>query len=414
MSELIDNAKARRGVLKHLILQLHEGKTPEDVKPQLLRLLGRVPYSEVVEVEQELISEGMPSEEILNLCDLHSAAMKDALDSSTAISAPPGHPIDTFKKENQSLLGELALTDKLFEEISQLADDSDATEELGQLRVRFNRLSDVDKHYSRKENLLFPYLEKKGVTGPPTVMWGKDDEVRELIKGALEALGTIDKATVEVAIGLIELVLQPATDAIKEMIFKEEEILFPMSLDKLSESEWYSVHEQSPEIGFCLYDPSDKWKPESIAGEDKDTAREEKVLFPTGALTPLELSMILNTIPFDLTFVGADDRVKYFTQGRERIFARNRAIIGREVQMCHPPASVHIVQEILDDFKSGRQDQAAFWINLNGRFIHIEYFAVRGKNGEYMGTLEVSQDLTEKRALTGEQRLLSYTKDSEK
>jgi len=112
-----------------------------------------------------------------------------------------------------------------------------------------------------------------------------------------------------------------------------------------------------------------------------------------------------------LTFVGADDTVKYFTQGRERIFERNRAIIGRQVQMCHPPNSVHIVQQIIDDFKSGKQDRAPFWITLNGKFIHIEYFAVRDQNGKYLGTLEVSQDLTEKRALTGQQRLLSYGKD---
>jgi DUF438 domain-containing protein len=128
-------------------------------------------------------------------------------------------------------------------------------------------------------------------------------------------------------------------------------------------------------------------------------------------LTPTELRTILNTIPFDLTFVGADDTVRYFTQGRERIFARNRAIIGRKVQMCHPPGSVHIVQQILDDFKSGKASRAPFWITLNGRFLHIEYYAVRDEQGTYLGTLEVSQDLTEKRALTGEQRLLSYAEE---
>jgi len=408
MSELANNSKARRNVLKHLILQLHQGKSPEEVKPQLLRLLGRVPYSEVVEVEQELISEGMPSEEILKLCDLHSAAIKGALDSSTEKSVPPGHPVDTFKMENKSLLGELALTDKLFTEISQLPNDTDATEELDQLRVRFNRLSDVDKHYRRKENLLFPYLEKKGITGPPTVMWGKDDEVRELLKKTIKALEPAEKATGEEARSLVELVFKPTTDAINEMIFKEEEILFPMCLDKLDEEEWYSIYKQSPEIGFCLYDPSDEWKPKGITKEDQETAEQEKVSFSTGALTPAELGAILNTIPFDLTFVGVDDTVRYYTQGRERIFARNRAIIGRKVQMCHPPGSVHIVQKILDDFKSGKQDQAPFWINLNDRFIHIEYFAVRDEEGNYLGTLEVSQDLTEKRALTGQQRLLSY------
>ena len=158
MSELIDNARARRGVLKHMILQLHEGEAPEAVKPQLMRLLGRVPYNEVVEVEQELIAEGMSVGEIQKLCDIHAEAMKGALDSSAGKTAPPGHPVDTFKKENQALLGELALADKLFEEIRNLPEDADASEPMGQLRLRFSRLADIEKHYSRKENLLFPYL----------------------------------------------------------------------------------------------------------------------------------------------------------------------------------------------------------------------------------------------------------------
>jgi len=408
MSELLDNAKARRGVLKHLIIQLHEGQTPEAVKPQLMKLLGRVPYSEVVEVEQELISEGMPAGEILKLCDLHSAAMKDVIDTSGGRQVPPGHPVDTFKRENKALLGEVALTEKIFEEIRSLSDDQDATEPAGQLRLRFSRLADIEKHYSRKENLLFPFLEKKGITGPPTVMWGKDDEVRELAKSAIEVLQSTSQITAGDAKGVVEMVFRPTTDAIREMIFKEEEILFPMCLDKLSEGEWYSIYVQSPEIGFCIYDPVDEWKP-SISVESKDTAAESnRIPFPSGSLTPTEMRVLLNTIPFDLTFVDADDTVRYFTQGRERIFDRNRAIIGRKVQMCHPPGSVHIVQRIVSDFKSGKASRAPFWINLKGKFIHIEYFALRDENGKYLGTLEVSQDLTEKRSLSGEQRLLSY------
>jgi hypothetical protein len=116
----------------------------------------------------------------------------------------------------------------------------------------------------------------------------------------------------------------------------------------------------------------------------------------------------LNTIPFDMTFVDKDDNVRFFTQGKERIFSRSRAILGRKVQYCHPPSSVHIVEKILDDFRSGKRDLARFWITLRGKFIVIEYYALRGEHGEYLGTLEVSQDLTEKRALEGERRLLKY------
>ncbi len=412
MSELRENAKARREVLKHLILQLHEGKAPDEVKTQLVKLLGRVPYHEVVEVEQELIADGVPAEEILRLCDLHSEAMRGAMEAADTDDVPPGHPIHTFKKENEALAGELELTDKLFAEIRQMNDDADASEQVGQLRVRFSRLSDIDKHYSRKENLLFPYLEQKGITGPPTVMWGKDDEVREAVKNALEGLQYQGTVSAGDAKGLVDLVLQPATEAISEMIFKEEEILFPMCLEKLDDTEWYAIYQQSPQIGFCIYDPIDTWRPDTTSGTFdvpfEPEEEPERVQFPSGSLSRTEMEKILNTIPFDLTFVGADDRVKYFTQGRERIFERNRAIIGRKVQMCHPPGSMHIVQKIVDDFKSGAADHAPFWIELHGKFIHIEYFAVRDDKGEYLGTLEVSQDLTAKRALTGEKRLLSY------
>jgi DUF438 domain-containing protein len=195
------------------------------------------------------------------------------------------------------------------------------------------------------------------------------------------------------------------------MIFKEEEILFPMSMDTLGESEWVSVDRQSLEYGFCLYDPTEAWKPEMASQEPEETVEAEKVRLPSGQIFPSELNAILNTIPFDLTFVDKDDRVRYFTQGRERIFARSRAILGRKVQLCHPPSSVHIVEQILDDFHSGRESHAPFWIEMKGRFIHIEYFALRDDDGNYLGTLEVSQDLTEKRALEGEQRLLAYSKE---
>ena len=410
MSELVNKARMRKDLLKHLILQLHEGKAPDEVRPQLIKLLGRVPYSEVVEVEQELISEGLSSDEVLKLCDLHTEALKGAIDLAGQKEVPPGHPVHTFRQENKALQGELTITEKLYKEINETPDDSDVTELVGQLMIHFGILYDVDKHYLRKENLLFPFLEKKGITGPPTVMWGKHDEVREYLKGAIEALKAGGDIRAGEAKSLIDLVLVPATDAIEGMIYKEEEILLPMSLDKLSESEWYSIYNQSPELGFCLFDPTEKWHPESVSSLDATDESEARIQLPSGSMTPTELNAILNSIPFDLTFVDKNDTVRYFTQGRERIFDRNRAIIGRQVQMCHPPSSVHIVQQILDDFHAGRQSSAPFWITINGRFIHIEYFALHDENGDYLGTLEVSQDLTEKRSLEGEQRLLSYDK----
>ncbi len=410
MSELINNAEKRKELLKHMILQLHDGTAPEAVKQQLIRLLGKVPYNDVVEVEQELINEGLPQEEVLKLCDIHTMALDGVLDHAEAKTAPPGHPVHTFKEENRALRKEIQTLAQLYNDIKKAKSKNQLSSLFNEIHQHFNALMDVEKHYLRKENLLFPFLEKHGITGPPTVMWGKHDETRELLKGALEALGATDDITVEEAKTVIDLVLDPASKAVDDMINKEEEILFPMCLDTLRDEEWLQIERQSIEYGFCLFDPKVKWSPEGVEFEKTVSEKIDKIQLPSGSFDVKELTAILNTIPFDMTFVDKDDKVKYFTQGRERIFARSRAILGRNVRQCHPPSSVHVIEKILDDFKSGKEDHTAFWITLKDRFIHIEYFALRGEEGEYLGTLEVSQELTEKRKLEGEQRLLQYVK----
>ncbi|GAB4220144.1 MAG: DUF438 domain-containing protein [Acidobacteriota bacterium] len=408
MSELIDNHQRRKSILKHLMQQLHEGEAPQAVRTQLARLMGEVPYQTVVEVEQELLAEGLPARDILKFCDIHTEVLKGNIQAAAPREIPPGHPVHTFQQENRALQWELDALERLFGELDALPDSADASALLNQIRIHVHHLADADKHYSRKENLLFPYLERHGITGPSKVMWAKDDAARELVQGAIEALSQVEGADTSEAKALAELVLKPAHAALADMIYREEQILFPMSLDALSEDEWYAIWRQSPAIGFCLYDPKEDWRPAHLAAATDAETDEQRIQLPSGSLTPAELQAILNNIPFDLTFVDRDDRVRYFTQGRERIFVRTRAILGRKVQLCHPPDSVHVVQQILDDFKSGRQSRAPFWINLKGRFIHIEYFALRDPDGRYLGTLEVSQDLTEKRSLQGEQRLLQY------
>jgi hypothetical protein len=277
------------------------------------------------------------------------------------------------------------------------------------LRGLFNSLFDVDKHYRRKEYLLFPYLEKQGITGPPKVMWGKHDEIRELIKGSIEILQT-ERITYDEFVASAEMILHPAIKAVRDMITKEEEILFPMALDKLSEKEWYEISNQSLEIGYCLYDPRVKWKPSWAEEVSINEAQKSgsNIQLPSGSFSAEELLCILNTLPIDITFVDKDDKVKYFSQGAERIFQRNRAILNRDVRFCHPPASVHIVDKIIEDFRSGKQSRAPFWINMGGKMIHIEYFALRNEKGEYLGTLEVSHNVNVYRKLQGEQRILSY------
>jgi uncharacterized protein len=413
MSELINNSEKRKSLLKHMILQLHSGEAPEEVRKRLTELLKSIPYDEVVEVEQELISEGLPAEEVLKFCDIHTSVLEGHIDQSGAKEVPPGHPVDTFKRENRELerlIGELS---KLFNGVTALRED-----EIGfyvlRLRASVNELMDVEKHYLRKEYLVFPFLENKGITGPPKVMWGKHDEVRGMLKAAIEALGSTETFTREELGSVIDLVLQPAVDGILGMIMKEEEILLPMCMDKLTDQEWYAVYEQTMEFGYCLYDPQVEWKPEGVEVSEVTYGGGKSIMLSTGSFVPDELEALFKTLPVDITFVDKDDKVKFFSHGPDRVFARNRAILGRDVRMCHPPSSVNTVEQILEDFKSGRQSSAAFWINFQGRFIYIDYFALRGEDGAYLGTMEFTQDLTKLRELKGEQRLLSYGTTDEK
>jgi uncharacterized protein len=410
MSELLDNSRARKAKLKELILKLHEGENEEAVREELMKSLSSIPYGEVVEVEQELISEGLPEEEVLRLCDIHSAVLEGQIDLSGAKSIPPGHPIDIMIKENAELRKVTAAAFSLLEEIERSPKD-DINTDLMRLLGLFNQLHDVDKHYLRKEYLLFPFLENQGITGPPKVMWGKHDEIRELVRGSIEVLRAGNISPEELS-AVSEIILRPALKGVEEMTVKEEQILFPMSLDKLAETDWLEINRQSLEIGYCLYDPVDKWQP---AGSEEDTLADMQksssgIQLPSGGFTVDELLAILNSLPLDMTFVDRDDKVKYFSQGEERIFQRNRAILNRDVRHCHPPASSHIVDKIIEDFKSGRESRAPFWIQMGGKFIHIEYFALRGQDGQYLGTLEVSHDVGRYRELDGEQRILSYTK----
>lgn len=405
MSEFINNSEHRVKNLKELILRLHKGESVESTQKELKKVMGEVPYGEVVQAEEELIKEGLDREEVLKFCDLHSDALKGNLMSKFSKEIPEGHPVDVFINENREL-------EKVIENIRKLyptkeAKDIKPPEVLLEINKQFNLLMDVEKHYVRKENLVFPFLEKHNITGPPMVMWGKHDETRGLLKSAFSVFDEKENLDLETLNGFIELIFEPALKSIEEMIYKEENILFPMCIDTFTDIEWYQVDQQSDDIGFCIYFPEKRWQPnfETTDNEKRDDA---KVRVSTGALKPEELEAMMNSLPLDLTFVDKDDKVRYFSHGKDRIFTRSKAILGREVQYCHPPSSVHIVNQILDDFKSGKQDAAKFWIDFHGKYVHISYYAVRDKNGKYLGTVELTQDIVEYRSLEGERRILQY------
>jgi DUF438 domain-containing protein len=406
MSQIINNREYRQKVMKEIILELHGGKKVDDVKERFHEIIKDVGPTEITEMEQALIREGMPAENIKKLCDVHVSVFRESLDEIKHAEEIPGHPIYTFKKENREIENVIESTIRpAVDDLSKKYDKSRVYELLDGL----NLLMDLDKHYSRKENLLFPYLEKYDITGPPTVMWGIDDDIRAKIKECIKDFkqGIDDENRVGSALESLETVLT----MIGDMIYKEENILFPMSLETLTEEEWKNIMEQSDEIGFSIIEPEHKWKPNSVPEKEKMEQTNAQtpggnIKFDTGILSLNELNQIFRHIPFDITFVDKDDVVKYFSPGKDRIFTRTKTIVGRKVQFCHPPASVHVVEKIVDDFKNNRRDDANFWIQLKGMFIYIRYIAVRDSDGNYLGTLEVSQNITDIKKLDGEKRLL--------
>lgn len=408
VSELIDNRKQRVSVLKEIILHLHAGAAPELVKNQLREIVRQTDATEIMAMEQALIAEGMPVDVVRSMCDLHSQVTRDVLVQLTSPpSIQPGHPVDTFRRENTALKEVIGRMRALFADAGKLEDGADAAELVYRLRQSANDLMDIDKHYQRKEHALFSCLERHGITGPSKVMWAKDDEVRSLLKQMNQSARGCDSRA-----GSIRQFSQSAEAAllaVEEMIFKEENILLPMSLQTLTEGEWAEIWTASAQYGWCLVEPRSGYSPQITADPaGSSMPKDGAIIMPTGRVTVEQLTAVLSTLPLDVTFVDADDRVAFFSEGPSRIFARSKAIIGREVQHCHPPKSVDTVNRILADFRAGRENVAEFWINFQEKFVHVRYFAVRDKDGAYLGTVELTQDIAPLRALQGERRLLEY------
>lgn len=384
----------KKEILKEIIKQLHRGLSPEELKNRFKSLLSHVTSTEITQLEEELIKEGMQREDIRKLCDLHIELFKESLENETVL-APPGHPIFILMEEHKIFLN---MARNLLNNLTCYLEGK-TYEHLGKVKDLVADLKNTENHYLREENVLFPYLEKYGITEPPKMMWSEHDTIRVIKKEIYEYL---DKESYES--------LKDASFRLIEMLsthfYKENNILFPAGIKNVNEVEWVKIRKEFDEIGYSFI------KPPVFSGE---SAVEEKIIsygeghyinFETGNLFFDEIEAIFNTLPVDITFVDRDDKVCYFSQTKERIFLRTPAIIGRKVQQCHPEKSVHIVNRILDDFKEGKRDRAQFWINLNGRFILIQYFAVRNKKGTYLGCLEVTQDITEIKKLEGEKRLL--------
>lgn len=391
--------------LKEYLGRLGVGESLESVRSDFSEKFRDVEASEIMQAEQELMREGTPLEEVQKLCDVHSAlfhgatkeeqianAEKEVMASvqrakeltaqkdysskneqATALAAIPGHPLHTLTRENEVLAGWLT------EAKARL----DTHKEPGEL---FSRVRELSVHYTKKGDLLYPLLKVNyEITGPSDVMWTVDDEIRDEL-AELSKLDVHDTAWEER--------LRAALQRAEEMIYKENNILFPICAVNFTEAEWHGIYRDAKDYADCLGIKGETWA-EAEAAEAPEAmppAHEGEIVMPGGHMTVEQLTALLNTIPVEITFVDADNYNRYFNEG-PKVFKRPGMAIDREVFSCHPPKIEPMVRSIIDDFRSGKQDSVPVWMEKNGHTFLVTYLAVRDKERKYLGTVEVVQDM---------------------
>ena len=403
---------SKKEMLKEVIRQLHAGASPQEVKERFKQVLEGVSPLEIAKIEQELISEGLPREEIQRLCDVHMAVFREQLERQK-LDVPLGHPVNILMEEHKAMLQIAGKLGDVVNKLQQISDVNRVGDEIRLLEHIAEDFRDSEKHYLREENVLFPVLERHGITEPPAIMWTEHNQIREKKKqlnSLLENYGAMNFSDFKKQLSEVAKALN---GLLSSHFFKENNILFPTALKVVTSQEWSDMRKEFDEIGYCCFTPSQLTAPlktEERREEKAEAVLEDVLRFETGSLSKEELEALLDTLPVDITFVDKDDRVKYFNKAEKRVFVRTKAIIGRKVQMCHPQKSIHIVNRILESFRKGEKDVAEFWIAVNNRLVHIRYFAVRDRNGKYLGTMEVTQDITDIKKIEGEKRLLDWEK----
>ncbi len=349
---------------------------------------------EAFEVFKNLLDEGIESKEILVFLDKVINAFYKGLSNHKWEMPQNDNFLKDMYLENEGLV-------KKTDEIKELIKGDDIQTKKEKILKKIIELDEFNDHYLKKENILFPYLEKTAPKFEGTkIMWSLHDVVRNLLKSTKEVLQDESSTAQGVNIAIANLFF-----GILGVKKKEELILYPAACEVLKETDWYEIHKQSLEYNFPFINKKAENEIENNVNKEFGN---NMFKTETGELSFEEIALIFNNLPVDMTFVDENNKVRYFTRPKDRIFPRSPAVIGRNVNNCHPPESVHIVEEIVESFRNGKEDTAKFWINIKGKIILIQYFALRDSEGTYKGVLEVSQDITEIKSLEGERRLLKW------
>lgn len=392
-------ASERKKILRDIANKIGAREDLKDIKKYFVENLGLLNPSEITFYKDEFIQDGVAEKDYQVLLNMGLEIFRETIQNQKPI-VPKGHPVHTLMAEHALLLEYANELQSLVRALSK-GEREPRQEFLGRIRQLIGFFVESESHYLREENALFPVVEKHGLTGPPKAMWSEHQDIHAIEKNLFDLNSETDKGLTNSLEKMSEVSLSLA-NILASHFYKENNILFPASIRMFSEEEWDTVVQDFDDIGYSSYSirPVGKGKPTEVVSD------EGEVVFGSGKLSVEMLEAIFSHLPIDMTFVDAKDRVQFFSESPERIFVRSRAIVGRSVQLCHPQNSVHVVEEILNDFRDGKRDSAEFWINLGGKTIHIRYFAVRDDEDNYLGCLEVSQDITDILKITGEKRLL--------
>jgi len=422
----LDMARIQK-MLDIKLLVFRKEITPFEAKKIVNKTFDHITAEEFAYGEQHMLNYGITDDIMAeSMDDIMAESMDDIIDvfkdvlETNSIKLAEGHPIQTYINEAEALLSLL----------------SDAERQLNRKFIKnewlniYEKLNEINVHFSRKQNQLFSVLEQKGFDRPSKVMWTFDNNVRDAIKEAYNFLhNDEDSEFLKVQKNVIHLV--------RDILEKEQEILYPTSLKLISDTEFEAMRISDDEIGYCLIDtpPAFNLKNETTEMASESTAdselltdlmavlnkhgvsteesKEEVLDVSMGKLSLSQINLIFKHLQVDLSYVDENDVVKFYSDTKHRVFPRSAGVIGRKVQNCHPRESVKTVEDIIAAFKKGEQDKAEFWLEMGGKFLYIIYNAVRDEKGVFKGVLEMMQDVTHIRSLTGSQKLLSWDNKAE-
>ncbi len=439
--------------LKSYLKRLGEGESLEAVRKDFAEEFQGVEASEIMKAEEAILAEGTPITEVQKLCDVHSALFHGTTDysnkheKSAALSRVKGHPLQTFTRENEALT-------KLIDRVKELLHDTDErtcsgsqqadekqtdtgnlpvdekqadTGSLPQIAALLLKIREVAVHYAKKGDLLYPHLNARyGIAGPSAVMWTADDEIRDELGALCKALQKERETAEQNATGSFQSSqwdakwlerLQKVLLRAEEMIYKENHILFPNCAVNFTEEDWMGIYRDAKDYADCLgvhgevWEEAENWlrkekeaKKTVFKGTKDSQASEGEedragsnfsdgvIHMPGGHMTIRQLTALLNTIPLEISFIDAEDRNCYFNEG-PKVFKRAQMALGRSVFTCHPPKVETMVRRIIGEFREGTLDRVPVWMDKGGRTMLVTYMAVRDESGEYMGTMELVQDM---------------------